>query len=131
MKTRSGCAFPYNLPMPIPPSISGQKYLSLTTFRKSGAAVPTPIWFAEANGKLYVMTRSDSGKYKRLRNNPQVRIAPCSIRGKVTGPDFPATARVLPESDGPTARQLIHKKYWLARLPIWSKNHVYLEITPG
>ena len=107
--------------MPIPPSISGQKYISLTTFRKSGVAVPTPIWFAEDNGKLYLMTRSDSGKYKRLRNNPQVRIAPCTIRGKVTGPEFPATARVLPEADWPAARQLIQKKYWLARLPFGAR----------
>lgn len=111
--------------------MSGQKYLSLTTFRKSGAPVPTPVWFAENGGKLYVMTRSDSGKYKRLRNNPQVRIAPCTIRGKVTGPDFPATARVLPEAAWPAARHVLHKKYWLARLPIWSKQNVYLEIDPN
>ena len=117
--------------MPIPPSISGQKYMSLTTFRKSGAAVPTPVWFAENDGKLYVMTRSDSGKYKRLRNNPQVRIAPCTMRGKVTGPNSPATVRVLPEADWPAARHVLHKKYWLARLPIWSKKNVYLEIVPN
>ena len=117
--------------MPIPPSISGQKYLSLTTFRKSGAAIATPIWFGESNGKLYVMTRGDSGKAKRLRNNPHVRIAPCTIRGKVTGPDLPATARILPEADWPTARDVLHKKYWLARLPIWSKKNVYLEIDPN
>lgn len=116
--------------MPIPPSISGQKYLSLTTFRKSGAPVPTPIWFAESDGKLYVMTRSDSGKAKRLRNNPQVRIAPCTIRGKVTGPEFPATARVLPPDAWLAARHVLHKKYWLARLPIWTKKNAYLEIVP-
>lgn len=51
--------------MPIPQSIQGQKYISLTTFRKNGAAVHTPVWFGEEAGKLYVMTRSDSGKYKR------------------------------------------------------------------
>lgn len=116
--------------MPIPPSISGQKYMSLTTFRKTGVAVPTPVWFAETNGKLYVMTRSDSGKCKRLRNNPSVRIAPCTMRGKVTGPESAATACILPETDWPAARHILHKKYWLARLPIWSKQNVYLEIDP-
>jgi len=116
--------------MPIPPSISGQKYLCLTTFRKSGTPVPTPVWFAEANDKLYVMTRSDSGKYKRLRNNSHVRIAPCTMLGKVTGPESAATARVLPADAWPAARHVIHKKYWLARLPIWSKQNVYLEIDP-
>lgn len=116
--------------MPIPPSISGQKYISLITFRKNGLGVPTPVWFAEDGGKLYVQTRSDSGKYKRLRNNPQVRIASCTIRGKITGPESAATARVLPAEDWPRARTAIQRKYWLARLPIWSKKNIFLEITP-
>jgi len=116
--------------MPIPPEIHGQKYISLTTFRKTGVAVPTPIWFAEQGGKLYVMTRSDSGKYKRLRNNPQVRIAPCTMRGRVTGPEFAARARILPQEDWPRTRKLINQKYWLARIPfLWSKKNVYIEVT--
>jgi len=119
----------YNLLMPIPQLIRGKKYLSLTTFRKNGTAVPTPVWFGEENDKLYVMSRSDSGKAKRLRNNPDVRIAPCTIRGKVTGPEFPARVRILPPEDWPRARHTIHKKYWLARLPIWSKQNIYLEIS--
>jgi uncharacterized protein len=120
---------PYNIPMPIPREIHGQKYISLATFRKSGVAVPTPIWFGEEDGKLYVMTRNDSGKYKRIRNNPQVRIAPCTIRGKVIGPDFAAKARVLPPENWPRARKTIEKKYWLARIPfVWSKKNVYIEI---
>ena len=76
-----------------------QKYISLTTFRKTGAGVATPVWFGEEDGKLYVMTRSEMGKTKRIRNNPQVRVAPCTMRGKVTGPDFAATARLLPPED--------------------------------
>jgi len=56
--------------MSIPPEIHDKKYVSLVSFRKNGAAVPTPVWFGEKDGKLYVMTRSDSGKYKRIRNNP-------------------------------------------------------------
>jgi PPOX class probable F420-dependent enzyme len=116
--------------MPIPSEIHGQKYIVLTTFRKTGAPVPTPVWFGEQAGKLYVMTRSDSGKYKRIRNNPQIRIASSTIRGKVTGPDFTATARILPPEDWPSARKTIQSKYWLARLPFWSKKNVYLEIDP-
>jgi len=114
---------------PIPPEIHGQKYICLTTFRKSGAGLSTPVWFGEDNGKLYVMTRSDSGKYKRIRNNPQVQIAPCTMRGKIKGPQFPATVRILPPEDWAHAKQTIHRKYWLARVPfLWSKNNVYLEI---
>src|ERR1700685_1618623 len=93
--------------MTIPREIPGQKYTSLTTLRKSGVAVPTPIWFGEEGDRLYVMTRSDSGKYKRIRNNPRVRIAPCTMRGKITGPEFDADARILPPEDWPTARQKI------------------------
>ncbi len=115
--------------MPIPREIQRKKYITLSTFRKSGMAVATPVWFGEQDDKLYVMTRSDSGKYKRIRNNPQVRIAPCTIRGKVTGPDFAATARILPPEDWPGARRTIERKYWLARIPFWSKQNIYVEIT--
>lgn len=114
---------------PIPPDILGQKYICLTTFRKNGAGVSTPVWFGEDDGRLYVMTRSDSGKYKRLRNNPEVQIAPCTMRGKIKGPQFSATVRILPAEEWPHAKQTIHRKYWLARVPfLWSKNNVYLEI---
>jgi PPOX class probable F420-dependent enzyme len=61
----------------IPPEISGQRYISLATFRKTGIPVYTPVWFGEGNGRLYVMTNGKSGKSKRLRNNPEVRI--CSL----------------------------------------------------
>ena len=115
--------------MPIPREIQGQKYISLATFRKSGASVPTPVWFGEQDDKLYVMTRSDSGKYKRMRINPGVRIAPCTIRGKTTGPDFPATSRILPPEDWPGARKTIERKYWLARIPFfWSRKNVFIQI---
>jgi PPOX class probable F420-dependent enzyme len=116
--------------MPVPVEIHGQKYISLTTFRKTGVGVPTPIWFGEDHDKLYFMTRSTMGKSKRIRNNPQVKVAPCTIRGKVTGPEFPATARRLPPEDGPRARNAINRKYLLARLPlIWRRTDAYFEIT--
>jgi len=60
------------MPAAIPSAIHGQKYISLTTFRKNGTPVATPVWFGEDGDKLYVMTRSDLGKAKRIRNNPQV-----------------------------------------------------------
>ncbi len=114
--------------MPIPPELEGKNYVSLTTFRKTGAAVATPVWFGEEDGKLYVMTRSDSGKYKRLRNNPEVKVAPCTMRGKVTGPEFAGTARLLPQEEFPRAKQAVRRKYWMARLPFWSKENIYVEI---
>ena len=115
----------------IPAEIHGQRYISLATFRKSGVAVHTPIWFAEDNNKLYLMTSSKTGKYKRIRNNPQVKIAPCTIRGKITGPEFPATARILPPEEFTRVRRMIKAKYWLARVPfLWRNTDTTIEITP-
>ena len=117
--------------MPIPDPICGKRYLSLATFRKTGVAVPTPVWFAEEDGKLYFMTGSRLGKTKRIRNNPRVTIAPCTIRGKITGPEFSATARILPPDDGPRVQRAIKAKYWLARVPfLWRNTDTYVEITP-
>src|SRR5512147_3168217 len=117
--------------MPIPAAISGQRYISLATFRKNGVAVYTPVWFAEESGHLYVMTASKMGKIKRLRNNPKVKIAPCTMRGKITGPEFPATARLLPPGHGRRVRRLINAKYWLARLSfLFPNTDTYIEIAP-
>jgi PPOX class probable F420-dependent enzyme len=118
------------MPSPISTAIRGQKYIALTTFRKTGAGVTTPVWFGEKGDRLYVMTRSTSGKFKRIRNNPRVQVAPCTIRGVVTGPQFDATARILPQQEHAHARATINRKYWAARIPlIWWRTDAYLEIT--
>jgi PPOX class probable F420-dependent enzyme len=114
----------------IPAAIHGQRYISLATFRKNGAAVYTPVWFAENADKLYFMTSTRLWKYKRIRNNPQVKIAPCTMRGRITGPEFSATARILPPEEFPRTRQLINAKYWLARVPLlWRNTDAYIELT--
>jgi PPOX class probable F420-dependent enzyme len=118
--------------MTIPPQLQSASYISLGTFRRSGVAVRTPVWFAEQGGRLYVMSRPDSGKNKRIRNNPQVTVAPCDMRGRVHGPEFSGSARILPAEAWPGARQLIRDKYWMARIPfIWGKDNTYLEIALG
>ncbi len=73
---------------------SNQEFLSLETFRKSGIGVKTPVWFAQEGDALYIWTVGDSGKIKRIRNNPQVNIAPCKRFGKVTGEWMSAQASV-------------------------------------
>ena len=124
----------YNSGMPsqIPAPVQGQKYISLKTFRKNGTGVATPVWFGEEDGKLYVMTRGDMGKTKRIRNNSSVRVAPCTIRGVVTGPEFAATARILPAEEQARARQTINRKYWMARIPlVWARTDTYFELSFG
>jgi uncharacterized protein len=114
----------------IPAAIRNQKYVSLTTFRKNGSTIATPVWFGEENNKLYVMTISTTGKVKRVRNNTQVRVAPCTMRGKVIGPEFPATARLLPPEAHAFARKTITRKYLLARLTSpFSRADAFLEIS--
>ena len=71
--------------------------MSLATFRRSGAEVKTPVWFAAADGKLYVFTAGDSGKVKRLRHSSRVRIAPSDVRGRVRGVWWDAAARIISE----------------------------------
>jgi PPOX class probable F420-dependent enzyme len=70
-----------------------EAYLNLATFRRSGAAVETPVWFAAHAGRLYVFTEAAAGKVKRLRANPAIRIAPCSVRGRPKGAWLPGRAR--------------------------------------
>jgi PPOX class probable F420-dependent enzyme len=112
----------------IPRELQGKKYISLASFRKNGAAVYTPLWYAEQDGNLYVQTRNDSGKYERIRNNPAVRVAPCTASGKIRGPEFSGRARILPADQWKAAREAVRRKYWLARLPFWSKKNEFLEI---
>jgi PPOX class probable F420-dependent enzyme len=101
--------------MPLPAEFQGPKYLSLTSFRKSGVPVRTPVWFAEAEDKLYLFTNPKSGKAKRIRTNPRVRIAPCTMRGRVTGSEFDATARILDSPRSDDARKIMKAKYLLMR----------------
>lgn len=94
-----------------------EQYISLTTFRANGEGVPTPVWFAREGDKLYVWTQANSYKVKRLRNNPSVEIAPCTVRGEITGPKISAQGRVLPPDQAPVVKAKLNRKYGLlARL---------------
>jgi len=103
---------------------AGQKYLSLETFKKNGASVKTPIWFAaetsaslDSNGAtLYIYTIGVSGKVKRIRNNPRVNIAPCNMRGTPLGDWVPARAEILSGSAAEHGMQLLNKKYFPGKL---------------
>ncbi len=74
------------------------RYLSLATYRASGAEVATPVWFAAVDRTLYVFAAGDSGKVKRLRRSPRARVAPCDARGTVQGPWRDATARIVTDT---------------------------------
>ena len=60
-------------------NLHAKKYIALETFKKNKQAVKTPVWFVIHNGVIYVITREKTGKVKRIKNNPRVRIAPCTF----------------------------------------------------
>src|SRR3977135_3553304 len=96
------------------------KYLNLETFKKSGEGGKTPGWFVadpaasldSSDAKLYVYTLGVSGKVKRIRNNPRVRIAPCAASGKLLGDWVEARAEIVTGAEAKHGMQLLNKKYW-------------------
>jgi uncharacterized protein len=99
--------------------ITDEKYVLLTTFRKNGAGVATPVWIAALrDGTAGFTTEIDSGKVKRVRNNPAVTVQPCNLRGKVTeGSDVKAAhADVVLGSDAKAISKAIRRKYKVAIL---------------
>ena len=99
-------------------ALGDHRYLGLATFRRSGAEVRTPVWFARAGETLYVFTAGGSGKVKRLRHSPRVRVAPCDARGALRGEWRDGVARLV--TDGATiarAQAALRAKYgWQLRL---------------
>ena len=94
------------------------RYLSLATFRRTGAEVRTPVWFAVADGRLYVFTAGDSGKVKRLRHSARARVAASDARGGIRGPWRQAIARIVTERAAiERAHAALRAKYgWQMRL---------------
>jgi PPOX class probable F420-dependent enzyme len=94
---------------------AGEKYLNVETFRKNGAGVATPVWFAENEGLLYIYSLSNAGKVKRIRNNPRVRVMPCDVRGKPKGEWVEGRARILDAAGAEHAHRLLDRKYGLVK----------------
>lgn len=94
---------------------SGQEYLSVESYRRNGRAVPTPVWFAQDGPRVYVRTMRESGKVKRIRNNPCVRIVPCDVRGASHGHWVNAKARIVEAVEAEHANSLLKAKYGLAK----------------
>ncbi|WP_106401579.1 PPOX class F420-dependent oxidoreductase [Actinocorallia populi] len=93
--------------------LASEKYVLVTTYRKDGRAVPTPVWVVRDGDALGVWTVADSGKVKRVRNRSDVLVAPCDVRGNPTGEAVPGTAELCSEEDTAAYRTLIRSKYGL------------------
>ena len=92
------------------PRIPG-KYLSITSYRRDGTGVATPVWFVTEDDKLLVMTAVGSGKVKRIRGNPFVTVAACSARGRPHGRLIAARAELLPSTEVERVKRSMERKY--------------------
>lgn len=93
-----------------------ENYASLTTFRKDGRVVVTPMWFAESAGIIYMYTGATSGKVKRIRNSGRVTLAPCTAGGNVTGEAIEVRARIVSDpQEIARAEAALAKKYGVRR----------------
>jgi PPOX class probable F420-dependent enzyme len=99
-----------NRPAVPSPAFPG-RYLSLTSFRRDGTGVATPVWFVEAGGRLLVETDAASYKVRRIRRDPRVRIAPCTATGRLRGLPVPARAALLPDAEVACVERLMAGKY--------------------
>ncbi|HXY28442.1 MAG TPA: PPOX class F420-dependent oxidoreductase [Acidimicrobiales bacterium] len=89
----------------------GGKYLSLTSYRRDGTAVATPVWFVQEGGRLLVQTDAGSGKVKRIRADPEVSVAPCNGTGHLRGDQVPARAELLAGAEVAHVEELLRHKY--------------------
>jgi len=80
-------------------ALAPEPYVSLETFRRNGAAVPTPVWFAILDGRLYVVTDGTSAKVKRIRATKRARVAACGVAGTVHGEWFEGRARLITDPE--------------------------------
>jgi PPOX class probable F420-dependent enzyme len=117
-------------------NLAGEKYINLETYRRNGRGVRTPVWFVESGSGdssiLYVRTSDDTGKYKRIRNNPSVQIAPCDMRGSIKGGWVKGEARIASEEEKLEAFKMLEKKYGIVykmtRMFLSGKNYVVIAI---
>ena len=91
-----------------------QKYINLETYKRDGTHVRTPVWFVIDNDLIYVITRDSTGKVKRLKNNQDVRIVPCSFRGEPKSEWIKGKAENITGDEADKAIKLRKKKYGLS-----------------
>lgn len=97
--------------------LASAHYVLLTTLRKDGTPVGTPVWAVARDEKLYVWTEADTWKVKRIRGNPAVTVQPCGVRGAPRGHVREGTARLLDAPQTKQVKRMILRKYWLLGPP--------------
>jgi uncharacterized protein len=89
-------------------------YLLVTTFRRDGTPVPTPVWVARDGDELVIWSQTSAGKVKRIRNSGTVELAECDFRGRPKGSTVTGTARILDADATERGRRLLKRKYGIS-----------------
>ena len=113
------------------------EFINLVTYRRTGVAVPTPVWFKVMGNHIYVQTYNAAGKLKRIAHTPHVTLWASDARGGAVGPHIEATVRILTDpADQDMAEKLLQDKYGNKRTIFYQQigldrsRRTYLEITP-
>ncbi|WP_338492356.1 PPOX class F420-dependent oxidoreductase [Streptomyces sp. SJL17-4] len=107
----------------MPEELRRGRYVSLTTYRKNGTGVATPVWYAVDGDELYALSRTDAWKVKRLGNDPKVEVALCDLRGNIAegAARFAGEGRLVTGEELRRIRGLLSRKYtwqyWLGDVP--------------
>lgn len=104
--------------MSLDAEIGQSRYVSLTTYRKDGTPVATPVWHVLDGAEMFIVSEANAWKVKRIRNNSRVMVTVCNIRGKIApgAPSAEGTARLLDSAATEAGRALIARKYLMSRL---------------
>jgi PPOX class probable F420-dependent enzyme len=118
--------------MTVPAEIGRSSYISLTTYRRDGTPVSTPVWHAVDGDELLVVSDAHAGKVKRVRHNPRVVVTVCDFRGRIApgAASAEGTARLLDDAGTRAGRALIARKYLLSRLGNWFTRMLRLRRPP-
>src|SRR2546429_1603133 len=118
--------------MSVVDDIGRSRYVSLTTYRKDGTGVASPVWHVMNGGELLIVSEAEAWKVKRIRKNSHVVVTVCGIRGKIApgAPSAEGTARLLDEADTETGRTLLARKYVMSRMGNWLTRILRLRRRP-
>lgn len=116
-------------------ALGASPYISVTTYKRDGTPLSTPVWVVNRGEFLFIRTRATAGKVKRIGNDGTVLVAVCDSRGRLKGPTMPARAAVVGGGIEDTVEAMMRGKYrWQARFFFdtpWAKKHpvVCVQIT--
>ena len=101
-------------------ALGAAPYVLVTTYRKDGRAVPTPVWVVRDGEHLAIWTERHAGKVKRIRRDRTVLVGTCDVRGRLTGEQVPGQASIMDAAGTERVRALLKRKYGLlGHLALW------------